>query len=96
LKHKLLNYNPKNCRNLKADAIPTLKLPGRNCCVNKDTANRFHKRSLKMEASSIVKTLCEKTAVSVTEENEVLPKINENDSTEEVTIDLQNQSRIDK
>jgi hypothetical protein len=49
-----------------------------------------------MEASSIVKTLCEKTAVSVTEENEVLPKINENDSTEEVTIDLQNQSRIDK
>ncbi|GAB6021328.1 hypothetical protein CHUAL_003938 [Chamberlinius hualienensis] len=44
LRHRLLGYSPRNCRNLKPDAIPTVKVP-----LRKDLPSSSTKRSVRVE-----------------------------------------------
>ncbi|CAH0564616.1 unnamed protein product [Brassicogethes aeneus] len=58
LKQKLLNYTPKNARNLKQDARPTLNLPGKKLAVTPgERSERLHKRKQKAENKDIVDSI---------------------------------------
>lgn len=56
LKQRLLNYAPKNSRNLKPDAVPTLRLPGKDLRSEEShpRSERLAKRRRKNEVSEIL------------------------------------------
>lgn len=60
LKQRLLNYSPKSIRNIKADAVPTLNLPGglSDCLKRKseERSLRMAKRKHKEEVKEIMKS----------------------------------------
>lgn len=55
LQHKMLQYSPKNFRNLKDDAIPTLHLP--NAVSNEDTSARLERYHVKQRKKMLQEML---------------------------------------
>ncbi|CAH0556742.1 unnamed protein product [Brassicogethes aeneus] len=101
LKQRLLNYSPKNARNLKAEAVPTLNLPGGSLDTaqkqkSKERTLRTTKRRRRGEVEDIIKSsantfnciLEAHNTETITEESELPTRVKQ-----ELSLTLQNYQR---
>lgn len=87
LKQKLLNYIPKNSRNLKPDAIPTLNLPIKKMTVtSQERSERIRERKRKAENKEIVDSLLSQPSSSKCQFLEGPTKVSTNSADEAMEI----------